>query len=99
MERASLFEQEPTGQQINVTTINGVSVVGDHNVVNTRLLAAVEMIDDLDRQIAGIDAELRTRGAEHRYMPLLSTIPGIAWVLGYPIAAEIGDITRFASRS
>jgi transposase len=23
--------------------------------------------------------------------------PGIAWVLGYTIAAEIGDITRFAS--
>ena len=23
------------------------------------------------------------------------TVPGIAWVLGYTIAAEIGDITRF----
>ena len=25
------------------------------------------------------------------------TVPGIAWVLGYTIAAEIGDIGRFAS--
>ncbi len=25
------------------------------------------------------------------------TVPGIAWVLGYTIAAEIGDIERFAS--
>ncbi len=25
------------------------------------------------------------------------TVPGIAWVLGYTIAAEIGDIDRFAS--
>ena len=25
------------------------------------------------------------------------TTPGIGWVLGYTIAAEIGDITRFAS--
>ena len=25
------------------------------------------------------------------------TIPGIGWVLGYTIAAEIGDITRFAA--
>jgi transposase len=28
---------------------------------------------------------------------LLLTVPGIAWVLGYTIAAEIGDIHRFAS--
>ena len=27
------------------------------------------------------------------------TVPGIAWVLGYTIAAEIGDINRFASRT
>jgi transposase len=25
------------------------------------------------------------------------TVPGIGWVLGYTIAAEIGDIARFAS--
>ena len=25
------------------------------------------------------------------------TAPGIGWVLGFTIAAEIGDITRFAS--
>ena len=30
-------------------------------------------------------------------MPLLLTIPGIGWVLAYTIAAEIGDIARFAS--
>jgi transposase len=30
-------------------------------------------------------------------VPLLTTVPGIAWVLGYTIAAEIGDISRFAS--
>jgi transposase len=28
-------------------------------------------------------------------VPLLQTIPGIAWVLAYTIAAEIGDIARF----
>jgi transposase len=59
--------------------------------------AALAMIDDLDRQIAGIDAELRALGADHRYIPLLMSAPGIAWVLGYTIAAEIGDIGRFAS--
>jgi transposase len=61
------------------------------------VLAAVAMIDELDRQITGIERELRLLGAEHRYVSLLQTVPGIAWVLGYTIAAEIGDITRFAS--
>lgn len=61
------------------------------------VLASVAMIDDLARQIAGIDRELRELGAEHRYIPLLTTVPGIAWILGYTIAAEIGDITRFPS--
>jgi transposase len=59
--------------------------------------AAVVMIDDLDRQIADIDTELRRLGADHRYIPLLMSAPGIAWVLGYTIAAEIGDIGRFAT--
>jgi transposase len=61
------------------------------------VLASVAMIDDLDRQIAGIDRELRRLGADHPYVPLLMSAPGIAWVLGYTIAAEIGDIARFAS--
>jgi transposase len=30
-------------------------------------------------------------------VPLLLTVPGIGWVLAYTIAAEIGDIGRFAS--
>ena len=61
------------------------------------VLAAVAMIDDLDRQVAEIDRELKTAGVDHRYIPLLMSAPGIAWVLGYTIAAEIGDISRFAS--
>jgi transposase len=61
------------------------------------VLAAVAMIDDLDRQIAQIDLELKALGADHRYIPLLRTAPGIAWIPGYTIAAEIGDIYRFPS--
>jgi len=40
---------------------------------------------------------LRRLGADHRYVPLLLTVPGIGWVLAYTIAAEIGDIGRFPS--
>jgi transposase len=61
------------------------------------VLAAVALIDELDRQIHAIERELRRRGADHRYVRLLVTVPGIAWVLGYTIAAEIGDIERFAT--
>jgi transposase len=63
----------------------------------TDVLAAVALIDDLDRQIGGIERELRALGAQHRYVALLETVPGVAWVLGYTIAAEIGDIERFAT--
>lgn len=59
--------------------------------------ASLRLIDDLQREIAAIERELQTLGADHRYVPLLTTIPGIAWVLAYTIAAEIGDIARFAS--
>jgi transposase len=61
------------------------------------VLACVAMIDDLNREIAGIDRELKQLGSDHRYIPLLMSAPGIAWVLGYTIAAEIGAIERFAS--
>jgi transposase len=59
--------------------------------------ASVRLIDDLDREIQAIERELNALGADHPYVPLLMTAPGIAWVLGYTIAAEIGDIDRFAT--
>jgi transposase len=62
------------------------------------VLAAVSMIDDLDREIGAIEKELRSLGADHRYVPLLTTIPGIAWILGYTIAAEIGSHGSLATR-
>jgi transposase len=59
--------------------------------------ASLQLIDDLDRRISAIEQELRRSGADHKYVPLLLTVPGIGWVLGYTIAAEIGDIARFPS--
>jgi transposase len=61
------------------------------------VLASVALIDDLEHQIDQIERELKALGADHRYVPLLLTVPGVSWVLAYTIASEIGDITRFAS--
>jgi transposase len=59
--------------------------------------ASLALIDQLDEQINDCERELRRLGTDHAYVPLLTTLPGIAWVLGYTIASEIGDINRFAS--
>jgi transposase len=59
--------------------------------------ASVELIDDLERQVGEINRKLRTGHADHPYIPLLMSAPGIGWVLAFTIAAEIGQIERFAS--
>jgi transposase len=61
------------------------------------LRASLALIETLDEQIDTLELELRRLGADHHYAPLLYTIPGIAWILAYTIASEIGDISRFAS--
>ncbi len=57
--------------------------------------ASLYLIDELEREIDACERELQRLGAEHRYVPLLRSVPGIAWVLAYTIAAEIGDSARF----
>jgi transposase len=59
--------------------------------------ASVELIDELERQIAEINRRLREGHADHPYIPLLMSAPGIGWVLAFTIAAEIGAIERFES--
>lgn len=59
--------------------------------------ASVELIDDLEDQIAKINTRLKKGHADHSYIPLLMSAPGIGWVLAFTIAAEIGEIERFAS--
>jgi transposase len=57
--------------------------------------ASLRLIDAYERETAACERELRRLGADHPYVPLLMSCPGIAWVLAYTIAAEIGDIARF----
>ena len=59
--------------------------------------ASVELIDDLERQIDVVNRKLREGHADHPYIPLLMSVPGIRWVLAFTIAGEIGEIERFSS--
>jgi transposase len=58
--------------------------------------ASLRLIEALDGEIDRCSGELARQLPDHPYLPLLVTAPGIGPVLGYTIAAEIGDITRFA---
>jgi transposase len=58
-----------------------------------RTLLAV--IDDLDRQLAPLERELRPLARSDERARLLMTIPGVAELLALTIASEIGDIRRF----
>lgn len=60
-----------------------------------RTLLAV--IDDLERQIAPLERELRPIALANKQVRLLMSIPGVAEVLGLTLVAEIGDISRFPS--
>jgi transposase len=59
--------------------------------------ASLALIDDLEAQIDACEQQLRRLGADHPDIRLLDTAPGIAWVLGSTIAADLGGIARFAS--
>jgi hypothetical protein len=49
---------------------------------------SLALIDDLDLQIAELTMQLKRQGAEHRYIPLLVTAPGIGWINAYMTQAR-----------
>jgi transposase len=63
----------------------------------SNVTASVALIDDLEEQIAEIKTRLKGGHADHPYVPLLLTVPGVGRVLAFTIAAEIGEIERFSS--
>jgi transposase len=63
----------------------------------TTLATSLAMLDELDERIDECGRELARLGADHPYIPLLMTVPGVGPVTAYTIASEIGDIRRFAS--
>ena len=50
--------------------------------------ASLKLIDFLEAEISGIEQELRASRADHRYIPLLLTCPGVGWILAFTIASR-----------
>ena len=70
---------------------------GVPDVWRTSLATLLGVIDDLDRQLAPLERELRPLARSDERARLLMSIPGVAELLGLTIASEIGDISRFPS--
>jgi transposase len=60
------------------------------------IVASVAPIDDLERQIDELNRRPRAGHADHPYIPLLLSAPGIGSVLAFTIASEIGEISASA---
>lgn len=77
---------------IELLADRGVPEVWRHSIAE-----AIAVIDLLDERIAPLEQELGPLARADRRVALLDTIPGIGSVLGLTIAAEIGDVSRFAN--
>jgi transposase len=61
------------------------------------LRVLLEVVEDLEQQVSAIDEELLPIARADQRAQLLVTVPGIGELLGLTIAAEIGEVSRFAS--
>lgn len=52
LEAASMFKKPQAASQVNTTNVQGVTVVGDGNVVNAKFTEVSAALDELDRAIA-----------------------------------------------
>jgi transposase len=80
----------PDAQELLIE--RGVPVVWRRSIAE-----AVAIVRVLDERLIPIEQELRPLARADERVRLLVTIPGVGDLLGLTIAAEIGDISRFAS--
>jgi hypothetical protein len=52
LEAASMFKKPQAASQVNITNVQGVTVVGDGNVVNAKYTEVSSALDELDQAIA-----------------------------------------------
>jgi transposase len=59
------------------------------------LESSLEVLDEVVRQIQGVEKWMEKNLEEDEIIGLLQTIPGIGLILAYVIRAEVGEISRF----
>jgi hypothetical protein len=75
--------------------LEAAPLVADALGVTVRALVGV--ISELDRQIAGLEAELSSRFEQHPDAKVIRSLPGLGMILGARVLAEFGDDpNRFA---
>jgi hypothetical protein len=52
LEASSMFKKPQAASQVNITNVQGVTVVGDGNVVNAKFTELSSVLDELDQAIA-----------------------------------------------
>jgi hypothetical protein len=52
LEDASMFKKPQAASHVNITNVQGVTVVGDGNIVNSKFTELASALDDLDQAIA-----------------------------------------------
>src|SRR3954447_11387087 len=78
-------------------TLEQLAAHGVPDVWRQSIVTLLGVIDDLDRQLAPLERELRPVARADERVQLLMTIPGVAELLALTLASEIGDIARFPS--
>ncbi len=82
------------------TFLNMLVVANDGTLrpsAKAALKGYLQLLDHVRRQIARVTCEMRRQISKSPEGERLRTIPGISWILGYTILAEIGCIERFKS--
>jgi transposase len=77
--------------------LDELAVAGVPEVWRSSITTLLSVIDDLDAQIAPLEREMRPVARTDERVALLTTVPGIGELLGLTLAAEIGDVSRFAT--
>lgn len=57
----------------------------------------LELLEQVRKQIARATRELRGQLGQSQEAKRWRSLPGVSWVLGYTIWAEVGDVSRFRS--
>lgn len=96
--RGRLYREGITTVGSNEVRLMGAEEVDeliDHPLIRTQMMANIERVELLTRQIKAFEKELLSQVKTRQDFANLKTIPGIGDILALTLLLEIGDIARF----